>query len=225
MVEDEKKGILKEARDEAKMIIREANKKVEATIRQIRESEAEKMLTRKLRADLEAHDRQLSAVLPTEKKKKITGTTLHPGDRVKLDEQTGTGVVMSVKGRQAEVQFGLLKSFVELDRLTKVGALQKEEKSISRSWGGINKVQKMAQFSHELSIKGMRVEEALPKIDHFVDEAILLGADEIKVAHGKGHGILRDALRTHLKGHPYITAILDEHADRGGSGVSVITLK
>ena len=80
-------------------------------------------------------------------------------------------------------------------------------------------------FSHELVIRGMRAEEALPTLDTFVDEAILLGVDQVKVIHGKGHGILRDLLRNHLWGHPHIAKIEDDHADRGGSGISIVTFK
>ena len=54
---------------------------------------------------------------------------------------------------------------------------------------------------------------------------LLLGMDEVRIVHGKGHGVLRQIVRNYTKGHPSIERVEDEHADRGGAGISIITLK
>ena len=90
---------------------------------------------------------------------------------------------------------------------------------------GIDLSSKMASFNYELSLQGMRAEEVIEKVESYIDEAILLGVDEVKIIHGKGHGVLREIVRNYTKDHPGIESVSDEHADRGGDGISVIRLK
>ena len=57
-----------------------------------------------------------------------------------------------------------------------------------------------------------------------LDKALLLGMHELKVIHGKGHGILRELIRTELKNHPSVANFEDEHEDRGGAGTTIVYL-
>ena len=156
-----------------------------------------------------------------EKVESNKAVNLLEGDRVKMDGHDGLGDIIKIKGKEAEVQFGQLKSFVKLVRLTKVsGPIKKKEQKASSSY---NRLGSLMDFTHELSIIGMRGEEALPKLDSFIDNAIMPGVNDVRIVHGKGHGILRDLVRKHLSDHPHITSIKDEHADRGGSGISLIS--
>ncbi|MGD6027665.1 Smr/MutS family protein, partial [Xanthomonas citri pv. citri] len=68
-------------------------------------------------------------------------------------------------------------------------------------------------------------EEALGLVDQFMDNAIMLGYDELRIVHGKGDGILRTLVRNHLRGYSQVAAMNDEHADRGGAGVTLVRLK
>lgn len=216
----EKKSALIEAKGEAKRIIKEANKQVEKTIRDIKEHQADKKRTQLIRQRLDNFGNSFEDKI---EQKKPGTTRLSVGDYVRLDEQEEIGEIVEIKKKDVQVQFGLLKLFVKLNRLTIVKDYKNEPRLFPTR--GVNMLQKQIEFSHELSIRGMRVEEALPKIDAFVDEAIVLGISQVKVIHGKGYGILRDLLRNHLSDHPSIEKIEDEHIDRGGSGISILTFK
>ena len=220
MLDEERKEIVRNAKQEAKRIIEGANKEVERAIREIKESQADKVKTQLARQRLEEQSAQLQVAEKMVKKKKAG---INVGDQVRMSGHDGVGEIVRVKDKEAEVQFGLLKSFVKLERLEKVSGPRKEQ-PISRS-GGFNRLNHLLEFSHELTIRGMRAEEALPALDTFVDQAILLGVNEVRVVHGKGFGILRDLVRTHFRGHPHVMKIEDGHADRGGSGISIVTLK
>ena len=220
LLEAEKKSTIREAKDEASRIVDSANKQVEKVIRGIKEHQAEKGKTQQARRDLEIFREEMKESFQTKKKKY---TSLEIGDAVVLDESGEAGEIINIKKEDAQVQFGSMKSFVKLNRLQKTNQIKKEA---SKSRGkGVNILNKFAEFSHELTIRGLRAEEALPKIDAFFDEAIMHGINEVKVVHGKGHGVLRELLRNHLSDHPGIGKIADEHADRGGSGISIVTLK
>lgn len=219
MLEEDKKRIIKEARKEANHILENANKDVERVIREIKESKASKERTKAARAEL------------ANKKSKFNEKTAKPnialkeGDVVKVVGQESSGTIQKIKGKQAEVLFGSMKSIVSIDKLEKAQtapqiSYQKKVKKL-----GIDISQKMANFEHEISIRGMRADEAMNKVETFIDEALLVGVDEVRIVHGKGHGVLREIVRNVTKGHPSIASIEDEHADRGGAGISIIKLQ
>lgn len=219
MVQEDKKRIIKEAKLEAKQIIDQANRDVERVIREIKENKAAKERTKEIRKELDRKRDKLS------EEKKAPTQRLKVGDVVTVVGQDTTGVIQKINGKQSEVLFGSLKSIVSADRLQKVNeapqvSYQKKVKKL-----GIDISTKMANFNHELSIIGTRADEAMHKVEAFLDEALLVGVDEVRVVHGKGHGVLREIVRNIAKEHPMVTHIVDEHADRGGAGISIITLK
>ena len=83
----------------------------------------------------------------------------------------------------------------------------------------------MLNFSFNLDIRGRRGEEALVEVDQFMNDAIMIGYDELRIVHGKGDGILRTLIREQLKRYREIKNITDEHADRGGAGITIVTFK
>ena len=219
MLEEDKKRIIKEAKKEANHILEAANKDVERVIREIKESKASKERTKAAREKLDHKKSQL------QEKQKPRKAEIKEGDVVRVTGQDTTGTVQKIKGKQAEVLFGSMKSIVSSDKLQKANAspqvsYQKKVKKL-----GIDLSDKMANFNHEISIRGMRADEAMNEVEAFIDEALLVGADEVRIVHGKGHGVLREIVRTVTKGHPSIASIEDEHADRGGAGISVIKLQ
>jgi DNA mismatch repair protein MutS2 len=90
---------------------------------------------------------------------------------------------------------------------------------------GIDIHRKQSQFASSLDIRGKRVEEAIPMLDQFLDDAILLGQAELNILHGKGEGILRQVIREKLKSTKAVASFTDAHADRGGAGITVVVLK
>ncbi|MEQ8239765.1 MAG: Smr/MutS family protein [Cyclobacteriaceae bacterium] len=221
MVDSERKEILKKAKEEAKFIITRANKDIENTIREIKESQADKKRTAEARQKLVDKKADSKITEPVVKPKL---PLFKPGDAVILENQETTGEIMSVKGKQAQVRFGNIISFIDLNRLKKSKA-QIPTSSPTKKMGGFNMVDKMSRFSGEIDVRGMRAEEALTKVDAYVDNALLLGTDSVRLLHGKGYGILKEVLRNHLKSHPSIATLNDEHIDYGGAGITVVTFK
>ncbi|MDH5609873.1 MAG: endonuclease MutS2, partial [Cyclobacteriaceae bacterium] len=219
MLETERKSILKEAKTEAKKLLADTNRRIEQTIREIKEQQADKDKTRKLRDDLAQFNQSLTEKEEKKKvqRKKEESSPLQVGDFVAIDGQDGFGEVVSIKNKQAEISFGALKSYVNVDRLRKVSN-REMKKEVRTRVGGIDMPRRQAQFSPDLDIRGKRAEEALSLISQFIDQAVLLGAPQVRVLHGKGYGILRDVIRTHLKEEPQVVAFADEHIERGGNG-------
>lgn len=225
MLQDEQKRLIREAKARAKQIVEEANQRIENTIREIKETRADKEKTRQLRSGLEDFKKQQVVLEKEEKRKKAE--EINTGDHVTIKGQDTSGEVMHVKGKQAQVRFGNIISFIDLKKLTKTNVPQsaRQQERKLRRIGGLDMTDKMARFNAEIDVRGMRAEEALMKVDEYVDQALLLGTDQVRIIHGKGFGILRDVIRTHLKGHSSIDKTVDEHIEFGGSGITLVTFK
>lgn len=226
-----RKKLMNEAKQQAKILLHEANQKIEQTIREIKEHQAEKESTRKLREQLQEYQEQLKPEKVTEPEPMLETETgeIKPGDAVKLIGQEAYGEVLSVHNKEVEILIGALKSKVKLQRLQKISRREFRSKTgtyepVSRS-KNLDLSEKFAGFSPNLDVRGMRVEEVLPHVDTLIDNAILFGANELRIIHGKGNGILRSAIREHLRKYAQVKTITDEHADRGGAGVSLVTLR
>lgn len=223
-LESRKKDIIDKAKQEANVLLRETNKEIEKTIRHIRENQAERKETSKVRKNLQELTKKV-AHQPVEKVKVEQGV-ISVGDRVRIIGQDGSGVVLSLKGKNAIVQLGEIKSTVSITKLEKSGgAVVKQEVSRRLQSVGIKLFEKQSQFNPTLDVRGKRVDEVIPLIDEFLDTAILLSHGEIKILHGKGEGVLRSVIRDRLKKFKQVASFADEHVERGGDGITVVVLK
>jgi DNA mismatch repair protein MutS2 len=76
----------------------------------------------------------------------------------------------------------------------------------------------------ELDLRGQRVEEALPQVDKYLDDAFLAGMPFVRIIHGKGTGALRQAVRQQLSNHPLVRSYRSGEDGEGGTGVTVAYL-
>jgi DNA mismatch repair protein MutS2 len=221
-LETRKKEIIGKAKEEAAGLLRETNREIEKTIRHIRENKAERKETMKVRRGLQALQQKVG-------QKKTAAATpsdepIKPGDRVRIIGQEGSGTVVSIRHNTALVQFGELKSYINVGKLEKVSA--KEEKQSQRArTSGINLYEKQATFNPTLDVRGKRVEEVVPLLDQFLDTALLLGHGELRILHGKGEGVLRKVIREQLNQVKQVASFHDEHVERGGDGITIVILK
>ena len=79
-------------------------------------------------------------------------------------------------------------------------------------------------MSPQIDVRGMRGDEALTEVEKYLDKAIMMGFQQIRILHGKGDGILRKIIRESLKKYKEVDSIESEHVDFGGDGISVVKL-
>ena len=251
-VNSQRKEIVREAKAEAARILSEANAKIENTIREIKEAQAEKERTKQARQELQSfkdsvsdaqeEDDKLARKMAklkerTERKKQKQKASAQPvfnrdvievGDAVRLKGQTSVGTVMELQEKQATVAFGMIKSTVKLDRLEKVSKnqIKKEiQKSTFVSEQTSDQMhEKRLHFKQEIDVRGMRGEEALQTVTYFIDDAIQVGAQQVRILHGTGTGILRQLIREYLRSVPGVRSFHDEHVQFGGAGITVVEL-
>ena len=155
---------------------------------------------------------------------KVTPITI--GENVKIKGQTSIGQVMEISGKNATVAFGSIKTTVKLDRLERSNAVQKTE-GIAKSTFVSSQThdqmyEKKLSFKQDIDVRGMRGDEALQAVTYFVDDAILVGMDRVRILHGTGTGILRTLIRQYLSTVPGVSHYADEHVQFGGAGITVV---
>lgn len=250
-VNSQRKEIVKEAKAEAAHILSETNAKIENTIREIREAQAEKERTKQARADLQEFKERMSdkqeeddriarkmAKLKerNERKKQkqkapvqFDRDVIEVGDHVRLKGQTTPGTVLEVQDKEAVVAFGMIKSMVKLDRLEKVskGQIKRDmQKSTFISEQTSDQMhEKRLHFKQEIDVRGMRGDEALQTVTYFIDDAIQVGAQQVRILHGTGSGVLRQLIREYLRSVPGVRSFHDEHVQFGGAGITVVELE
>ena len=239
-LDNEKKTILNTAKLQAKELVKNANQKIEATIKDIREQGADKLATKEIRQELQDFQDALKveklAVAqnkPKEEKEIVEKDVIEViegeitvGSLVRIKGQEALGEVIGMRGKDAEVAIGDLKTTVKLNRLEKISRKEFKLKTSSKTKVvGVDMNDKMMNFSFNLDLRGKRGDEALMEVDKFMNDALMLGQDDLRIIHGKGDGILRTLIRNHLRGYKQVAKTQDEHADRGGAGVTLVSLK
>nr|WP_294790873.1 endonuclease MutS2 [uncultured Mucilaginibacter sp.] len=220
-LEDNKKELIRKAKDEAKNIILNANKLVENTIAEIKSNNADKEKTRTLRDNLSRELEKNIVKAPTPKIEPSTDE-LKIGDWVKLTDSETTGQVMEIARDNIIIAIGDLRTVAKRKRVQKVSksAVPKE---IRRSFS--SQTNDLAGFNPEIDVRGMRTEDAIGAIERLFDRALMMGFGSLKILHGKGDGILRKMIRQYLKKYDQVDRLEDEHADRGGDGITYVYLK
>jgi DNA mismatch repair protein MutS2 len=226
-INEKRKDILNDARIEAKHILKETNQRVENLIREIRENKAEKGVTKELREDLKKYDKKIKVEKSSRNQDRVQviDGDIEIGNLVRIKGQDSIGEVLELGKKDAQVIFGDLKSKIKINRLEKISNTQAKKKKERKPIKGINLVERRANFNNDLDIRGKRADEALMILNNFLDDAILIGTPNVRIIHGKGDGILRQVLREELRNYKEVKNFHDEHADRGGAGITVVDFK
>ncbi|TSJ37206.1 endonuclease MutS2 [Mucilaginibacter corticis] len=221
-LEENKKVLIREAKDEAKNIILNANKLVENTIAEIKNNNADKEKTKNLRENLNRELQKNTAKPDTVKQATAKDEELKVGDWVKLTDSETTGQVMEIVKDNVIIAIGDLRTVAKKKRVEKVSRAS-VPKSIRKNSTSLTS--DIASFSPEIDVRGMRTEDALAAIERLFDRALMMGFGNLKILHGKGDGILRKMIRQYLKKYDQVDRMEDEHADRGGDGITYVYLK
>jgi DNA mismatch repair protein MutS2 len=85
--------------------------------------------------------------------------------------------------------------------------------------------QRKLNFKDNIDVRGMRAADAIEEVQSFIDDAIMVGIGSVSILHGKGTGALKEEIRRYLRTVPDVATAADEHADRGGAGITIVTFR
>ena len=249
-----KKEIIAKAKGEAENLLRDSNRMIENTIRQIKESQAEKEKTKDLRQQLEEFRNivaEESKPLVTETEEKIlklsakakkirrekvieksesphsTIEPLKPGDPVRMIDTMAAGEVVAIKGKRVQVETGSVRISVAIDKVERISRSELK-KSLRSNQASVETDPSVSlrkiNFKPEIDIRGVRGEEALYLVRDLIDDALIVQHRNLRILHGKGNGILREMVRQYLGTIDVVKSFRDEHVEFGGSGITVVEM-
>jgi len=158
--------------------------------------------------------------------------TIAVGDTVRIKGLNTIGKVESISGKQALVIFGDVKTKMKVEQLEHAEKAKEEKKKSDHSDLAIQTSRitsstiedRKYNFRQDIDVRGMRGDEALDTVLHFIDDAILVGASRVRILHGTGTGVLRQLIRQYLATVPNVSHYRDEHVQFGGAGITVVDL-
>lgn len=225
-LEQKKEKLEQKAKDKAKKIVDEARREADDIISELRKMQANTHMLVKEHELIDAKKR-LDAALPNnpvlKKQKKLNemAKELKSGDEVKVISfgQKGT-LLEKLSSTEWSVQIGMLKMKLDESDLEFVKP-EKQKPTVS-----VNSIRgRDSNVKLELDLRGERYEDAIIRTEKYLDDAILANYPRISIIHGKGTGVLRQAIQQFLKNHSRVKSYRFGEAGEGGHGVTVVELK
>ena len=251
-IRDERKAILDEARREAESIVKGAGKQVEKTIRDIKEAQAGKAETKAAREELQGFlgaieqqksrqlkereeylDRKIAKLEKQGKKpartaQKQQSSPLKVGEKVRVLSNSLVGEVSRVNGKTVTIAVGNISSTMDASLVERISsneykeAARKAFKPVEQHIDTSIATRKL-NFSPELDIRGERLSSAMDIVMHYIDDAMMLQVNSVRIIHGKGTGVLREEIQKYLRTVPGVATVRDEDIRIGGTGVTLVT--
>ena len=237
-----KADIIRRAKDEGAALVRRMRRESEEVISQLKEQFNDQGIQKRQAAIQEARDRINEAagkvrpgiVSVKAFRKAVDLKTLEPGDIIYVTKLDQKGTVLSIKGKELEVQLGSLKTNVKARDCKFVEKAQKEKPanhgngSLSGGKGrgrGSSFISKAQEAHRDIDIRGMMVDEAEMVLGKFLDDSVMAGLSNVLIIHGKGTGALRKGVHAYLKRHRNVASFSFADMSEGGTGATLVELQ
>ncbi|KIL46265.1 endonuclease MutS2 [Jeotgalibacillus campisalis] len=224
---DKRDDMYEKARQKANSLVEQAKREAEEVLSDLRKLRLEKNADVKEHELIDARKRlEEAAPSPSAKNKKTaakkpSSRVLEPGDEVQVLTFGQRGILLDkISEKEWSVQIGILKMKVEEKDLEFKKAEKKAEPKPLATVKG-----KEYHVGLELDLRGERFENALMKVDKYIDDALLAGYPRVSIIHGKGTGALRSGVQEKLKSHRSVKKVRLGESGEGGSGVTVVEFK
>ncbi|MBQ6574514.1 MAG: endonuclease MutS2 [Lachnospiraceae bacterium] len=229
-IDEQKQRILSEAKEEARTILKEAKDLADSAIRDINKSGASVGTLEEDRRSLrEAIDKNSSPGLAKKPAAKGThkASDFKLGVSVRIISMDLKGHVHSLPDPKGNllVQCGIININTNISDL-EITEEEKTKKGRAKQSGfGVNGLSKSRDISSEINLIGLKVDEAIPKLDKYLDDAYLSHLTSVRIVHGKGTGALRNAVSAHLKKVSYVAGFRAGEFGEGDAGVTIVEFK
>lgn len=235
-IDQDKDKILRDANEKARAILQEAKDVADETIRDFNKAGASADIKelekkrQKVRDKINEKNGKL-ALGNTQKKpadqKTVDPKKLKKGDSVKIISMNLKGIVNTLPDARGNlfVQCGIMRMQTNVNDLVPVKEETITAPALQRTNTGKLKMSKSFSVSSEINLLGCTVDEAIAKLDKYLDDAYLAHLPSVRVVHGKGTGALRSAVQSHLKRLKYVKEYRLGEYGEGDAGVTIVTFK
>lgn len=229
---EKKDKILGKAREEALDILKEAKETADAAIKNINKY-GKSGNTRELEKSRSAvgskikKNQSQSSMKAASPSKVYKPSDFKLGTGVKVLSMNLNGTVASLPNADGNltVKMGILNSKVNIKDLEIIDEPDIKAPGLTRNSSGKIKMNKSMNIKMELNLIGKNVDEALSELDKYLDDAYLAHLPQVYIIHGKGTGILRNAVQNHLKKCKYVKSFRNGEHGEGGAGATVVTFQ
>jgi DNA mismatch repair protein MutS2 len=159
-----------------------------------------------------------------EKVREVRTGGIQVGEHVRILSLRTHGVVAEVEASLKQVEVTTEKAKVKTS-FSDIVRVTEEEERTDEIPPRFPQEKEGEGVSSQLNVIGLTVEDALPKVDKFIDQALLHGLEKIQIIHGVGSGRLREAIGKYLRGHQGVKGFAPGEAMRGGRGITVVELR
>ncbi len=228
-IEEARRAVINEAREIAQAELEEIRAEIARLKRRLATVQMDRSLHERLLAEAEELlSRRAEETTPVEEPAPLEHTQapagpLAVGDIVWIPSLRSTGQITELDpdAQMAEVQIGAFRTRLPIARLE-----LKERAEVTAPAGDSGAPPRPPSTAPrmELDIRGQTVDEVLPQLEKYLDDAYLAGLPWVRIIHGKGTGALRRAVREALTHHPLITEIRSGEPGEGGDGVTIAYL-
>ena len=230
-LDDMREKILQEAREEAGDILQDAKKIADEAIRyyqkhgdgsSIREMED---MRKKLREGLDRTRSRTKTEQPRQEKT-YKASDFHIGDDITILSMNLRGTVSTLPDAKGNfyAQCGIMRMQTNIRDVELIVEEKSRPGKRSSAYRGVG-LSKAASVSSELNLIGLKVDEALSRLDKYLDDAYLAHLSSVRIVHGKGTGALRTAVQSHLKKVSYVDSFRLAEYGEGDAGVTIVTFK
>ncbi|MDZ4839710.1 MAG: Smr/MutS family protein [Bacteroidota bacterium] len=225
-LDTDKRKLLTDLKNKEESTLKALNRDLEHKIQEIREAEAGAIEVSKIRNEIKEKTtkvkKEISQLEEEDQKSKPNQPIFSLGNLVSREGSDLVGKIEELRKEKALVSFGAVKSLINIKELILIDI---KEKSNNIRKTGVNIASMIESFSSQLDVRGKRAEEAIEEVDQQLDRALALGFRTLRIVHGKGNGILRQAIKELVKKYDFVERIDYENPDQGGEGVSIISLR
>jgi len=230
-IEDERREVLAKARAEGELEVAVLKRNIDSLKSQLKKARQPLEAIQKVEERIEKIEEKVEA--PVERRPKTVdggpSTVNRPlslGEKVVVGSLNAEGVVTALGEADAEVQIGSVRLRAKLSDLSrKSGEPVEEAPKVKVREAASTLARASSSPGIELDLRGQMADDALDKLDRYLEQAYLTGLLWVRIIHGKGTGKLRQAVRDMLRGHAYVSSYEEGGDKEGGAGVTVAKLK
>lgn len=233
-VDEQRDKILREAREEAKELLKEAKSIADETIRAFqKQGHAMNIQTmekkrQKLNSEIKNQDAKLSAKEKTPAKQAATISLKQavPGTSVHIISMNIDGTIITRPDSRGNVtvQCGIISSKINVSDLIEIKEPANSGGKSASSKGKRVNISRAANIPSELNVIGLTVDEAIYKVDKYLDDACLCHLNSVRIVHGKGTGALRKGIQEFLRSNPVVRSFHQAAYGEGDAGVTVVEI-
>ena len=235
-IDQAKDKILRDANEKARAILQEAKDIADETIRDFNKAGAsadiKELEKKRQKVRDKINEKNGKLALGNNQKKPANQKTVDPkklkkGDSVKIISMNLKGIVNTLPDAKGNlfVQCGIMRMQTNINDLVPVKEETITAPALQRTNTGKLKMSKSFSVSSEINLLGCTVDEAIAKLDKYLDDAYLAHLPSVRVVHGKGTGALRSAVQSHLKRLKYVKEYRLGEYGEGDAGVTIVTFK